>query len=176
MDKRVRRSREALAHALTARMREQPFARIRGEDVAREAGVARSTFYARAGSTHALFFDMLDQVTGWLLVERFARDPVSGRPLLRTRDFWDHIRDQRELCDNLARDPGWPAVTTHMESFLGPQFAARLREWGHEAADAALTGALLAGAVTGVLVAWHAGGMRRTPDELDALVTARVRL
>lgn len=179
MDKRVRKSREALAHSLTNRMREEPFGRIRGEDVARDAGVARSTFYARAGSTESLFFDMLDHVTGMLLVERLTLDAASGRPRLQTREFWDHIREQRALCDRLARDPGWARVTSHMEAFLAPRFAERLavlEPVPRAREELALVGALLAGAVTGVLIAWYDGGMRLSPDALDALVAERVRL
>ena len=171
MDRRKKRSRHALSRSLTSLLRERPLARIRAEEVADRADVARSTFYAHAHGVEPLLFEVLEQVVSALVVNRLSLD--DGRVKLPLLPFLEHVHEERALFTRLMHDPG-PAVLAHrIQRPLARGVVEKLERLLPASAKrrgvTAMVGASIAGAVCALIIEWAAGGMAKSPAEVDAL-------
>ena len=168
IDERALRTRNSLAAAVIRLGPRRGVDRITVGELASEAGISRSTFYAHFGS----FGDYLAQSFA-NMVERMAahgaaQSPGNDAPLLCTKYILSHVYGAPEFVAAAAGSRHRPAMFTaaeqrlagHLESricLLRPQVPARRR--------AALARFVAAGFI-GLLRSWMEGGMMRPPDDL----------
>ena len=96
IDRRVRRTRDALGDALLALMQEKPFETVTVQHVLDRAGVSRSTFYAHYSDKDDLFLsdleDFLEPMSTLLLRHREASNRVAP-----VRELFAHVAEMRHL-------------------------------------------------------------------------------
>ena len=115
-DRRVRRTRRALAEALIALTEERDFAAVTVRAIAARAGVGYATFFRHYADKEALLADALDVVIDEVIA-LLARDPAAAtgardespvadrEAALGTRLF-TYARDHAAICRVLLRGPG----------------------------------------------------------------------
>jgi AcrR family transcriptional regulator len=109
IDRRVVRTRAALADALVALIRRKDYERITVEDILAEAGVGRATFYAHFRSKDDLLHRSLDRLRALLVAALegsadapFPRD-MSWSP---SRTLFEHVAHFADVRGALANGPG----------------------------------------------------------------------
>jgi len=109
IDRRVQRTRTALADALVALIRRKPYDRITVEDILAEANVGRATFYAHYTSKDDLLRRSLDRLRALLVAAfegsadaPFPRD-ASWSP---SRTLFEHIALFADVQATLRTGPG----------------------------------------------------------------------
>jgi AcrR family transcriptional regulator len=109
IDRRVARTRTALADALVALIRRKPYNRITVEDLLAEANVGRATFYAHYTSKDDLLRRSLDRLRAHLVAAfegsaeaPFPRDP-SWSP---SRTLFEHVSLFADVQATLRGGPG----------------------------------------------------------------------
>lgn len=101
MDRRVRRTRDALGDALVALMHEKPFNTITVQHVLDRAGVGRSTFYSHFRDKNDLFFsDAEDFFEG--MSSLLARRGERSKRVAPVREFFAHVADFRRFYSALV--------------------------------------------------------------------------
>ena len=106
-DARARKSRSAIAEALVRLLESKPFSQITVSELAAEAGVSRSTFYAHYENTHQVFADavrdfltMVRPITAQLRCGACADEP-QGTPfcvaLRKERRYRPLVHDDQFL-------------------------------------------------------------------------------
>lgn len=96
MDRRVRRTRDALGDALVALMQEKPFDDIKVQDVLDRAGVGRSTFYAHFRDKDDLFMSDAEDFFEAMATALSVRQEQSDR-VAPVRELFAHLIDMREF-------------------------------------------------------------------------------
>ncbi len=119
IDRRVRRTRNALGDALIALMQEKPFESVTVQQVLDRAGVGRSTFYAHFSDKNDLFLsdleDFLEMMSMLLLRRREASNRVAP-----VREMFAHVAEMRPLLGALR------AADKHRDFLeLGQEYFAR---------------------------------------------------
>lgn len=102
-------------------LRTRPFPELRVRELAKQAGVGRTTFYAHfQGASDLLlhsFCGMLEAMTG-----RLADDPPEARRLLPIRELFTHVDEARDVLANLgdpeARNTLFELAIAHMTHTL----------------------------------------------------------
>jgi AcrR family transcriptional regulator len=155
-DRRVRRTRSALARALIELVEERDLSRISVSDVAEAAGVSRSAFYDHYRDVHELAEDactaMIDHLIESLPGPGFDSADLAQEATEALAVFFGSLAEHAGLYriagvvhERLAQaDAGvWPERVPHD-----------------------VTAAFTAGALIGVAVDWLEGGCSRTPAEM----------
>jgi AcrR family transcriptional regulator len=126
IDRRVVRTRAALADALVALVRRKDYERITVEDILAEAGVGRATFYAHFKSKDDLLHRSLDRLRALLVAAfegsdhaPFPRD-ISWSP---SRTLFEHVAHFADVRVALAEGRGGAIL----HAALGEAIAAFLR-------------------------------------------------
>jgi len=119
VDRRVRRTRNALGDALIALMQEKPFESVTVQQVLDRAGVGRSTFYTHFSDKNDLFLsdleDFLEMMSTLLLRRREASNRVAP-----VREMFAHVAEMRPLLGALR------AADKHRDFLeLGQEYFAR---------------------------------------------------
>jgi AcrR family transcriptional regulator len=101
VDRRARRTRDALGDALVGLMQEKPFDEIKVQDVLDRASVGRSTFYTHYRDKNDLFLsdveDFWEAISSML--ERSGEDSKRVAPV---RELFTHIAEARVFRDALV--------------------------------------------------------------------------
>src|ERR1700686_903574 len=101
VDRRARRTRDALGDALVGLMQEKPFDEIKVQDVLDRAGVGRSTFYTHYRDKNDLFLsdveDFWEAISSML--ERSGEDSKRVAPV---RELFTHIAEAKVFRDALV--------------------------------------------------------------------------
>jgi AcrR family transcriptional regulator len=172
IDRRVRRTRNALGDALITLMQEKPFETIMVQQVLDRAGVGRSTFYAHYRDKDDLFLsdleDFLELMSTLLLRQREASNRVAP-----VRELFAHVAEMRQLRAALiAADK----VRDFLE--MGQEYFARAIEQrlaalpaSHAIAPARRTAMAhaFAGALLSLMSWWVDHGTPASPEEMDHL-------
>ncbi|MGW0809684.1 TetR/AcrR family transcriptional regulator [Nonomuraea sp. NPDC002799] len=183
-DRRVRRTRAALARALIQLVEEQDLSRISVADVAESAGVSRSTFYGHFRDVHELAEAACTAMVDNLIESLPVPGPDSVDPV------HDATRSLEAFFASLAQHAGL------YRALLGPQGSARLvdhirrrtaagvydrvrqaavggdlpvRSGALEDIPHDVPAAFTAGALVGVATDWIQRGCPRSPAEMAAL-------
>lgn len=113
MDRRVRRTRDALGDALVALMQERPFEQIKVQHVLDRAGVARSTFYTHKEDSFLSDCEDFFELMGNALVGRKeAKDRIAPvaemfSHLAERRDFYAALVGAGKIHDVLEMGQGY---------------------------------------------------------------------
>ncbi|MDH2425420.1 TetR/AcrR family transcriptional regulator [Sphaerisporangium sp. TRM90804] len=170
VDRRVRRTRQAIHRALVELVLEKGYDGVTVTDIIERADVGRSTFYAHfTGKQEVLFGDL-----GGLAFLHPA--PSTDGPLLAfTLPVFEHVADERSLVRALLGRRGGAAIVAR-----GEQMLARVVREEFLARGAApsvfldLTVTCVVGAFMGLLREWADGDTTTTPADLDAAFRAVV--
>jgi AcrR family transcriptional regulator len=133
IDRRVVRTRTALADALVALIRRKPYDRITVEDILAEANVGRATFYAHYSSKDDLLRRSLDRLRALLVAAfegtadaPFPRDP-SWSP---SRTLFEHVALFADVQAAMRTGPGGAilrnAIDDAIAAFLRTALPARV--------------------------------------------------
>jgi AcrR family transcriptional regulator len=172
MDRRVRRTRDALGDALVGLMQQKPFDQIKVQDVLDRAGVGRSTFYEHFRDKDDLFMSDVEDFFEHISMALAERDDPSER-VAPVREFFAHLIDMRQfyqalvaagkLHDNMELAQGHFARGIERRLAQVPR-GAKIPESQRAAVAQAHAGALLS-----LLQWWIRGGMAVPPEEMDEL-------
>lgn len=177
LDRRVKRTRDALGDALVALLEERPFESITVQDILDRAGVGRSTFYAHFRDKNDLFLsdveDFLEMMSNLLV----TRNEQSNR-IVPVRELLEHVGDKRSLHASLIE-------ADKLRDFveLAQGYYARAIE--HRLADLAATKELaparrvamaqaFAGAFLSLLTWWMQQPSPPSSEDMDAMFHSMV--
>ena len=166
VDARAQRTRRSLARALVALAPERGLDAVRVEDLARAAGVSRSTFYGHYASKgdflRTSFLGMIDAC------EAAAR--AAGRTnVLPTLELFTHVHGSGGFAAVFARSREFPRMLAAAEVKLRAIAAANLAARGElPEPERRAAAVFLAGALVGTLRWWIEASLKEEPARLHA--------
>jgi AcrR family transcriptional regulator len=183
-DRRVLRTRAALARALIKLVEERELSRISVSDVAEHAGVSRTAFYDHFRDVHELAeaacTAMIDTLIQSLPGPGAGETPLEPEVTRSLQDFFASLAEHAGLYRSLLGPHGSAYVADHIrrritaaiherqsEATAGgelPAYAGALSEVPHD-----VSAAFTAGALLGVAGDWLQRGCPRSPAEMAAL-------
>jgi len=127
-DRRVRRTRHALRHALLELVLEKGYERVSVEEIIERADVGRSTFYAHYRDKEALLTATFDDLRAQLQGELDAQ--VPGDPARPAELLFEHAHRNQRVYRALCGRRGGEVVLRHLHAvvsdlLLGPLRARR---------------------------------------------------
>jgi AcrR family transcriptional regulator len=172
VDRRVRRTRDALGDALLALIQEKPFDAITVQEVLDRAGIGRSTFYAHYRDKDDLFLSDLEEFFE-LMSTLLLRRPEDSNRIAPVRELFTHVAEMRQLHSALI-------ASGKMRDFqeMGQEYFARAIEQrlaalpsSRPASPAQRTAMAhaFAGALLSLLSWWIQHGATPSPEEMDTL-------
>ena len=172
VDRRVRRTRNALGDALIALMQEKPFESITVQHVLDRADIGRSTFYAHYRDKDDLFLsdmeDFLDLMSN--LLQR--RQEVSNR-VAPVREFFAHADEMRHLQTALIAADKMRDFVEMAQGYFARSIEQRLASLSaSQAIPAAQRNAMahaFAGSLLSLMSWWIAQSSPASPAEMDEL-------
>lgn len=172
IDRRVRRTRDALGNALIALMREKPFDSITIQHVLDRAGIGRSTFYNHFRDKDDLLFSDVDDFFA-LVSNSLDRNADKSTRLLPVQEFFAHVAEAGQFLSSLTDSQrlhdvfelGKGHFARGMEARLAAMPATKSMNHVGRAARAHA----LAGAFMSLLDWWLAHQKAATPQQMDAL-------
>ncbi|MEV0232106.1 TetR/AcrR family transcriptional regulator C-terminal domain-containing protein [Nonomuraea sp. NPDC050786] len=173
-DRRVRRTRSALARALIQLVEQQDLSRISVSDVAEGAGVSRSAFYDHYRDVHELAEDACTAMIDGLIesLPAPALDPadLAQEATLSLTAFFASLAEHAGLYRALFGPQGSARVVDHIRRRMAAVIHEHLVRAdagdSRERVPHDVTAAFIAGALIGVVVDWLQSGCRRTPAEM----------
>jgi AcrR family transcriptional regulator len=172
MDRRVRRTRDALGDALVELMHQKPFAEITVQHVLDRAGVSRSTFYTHFSDKDDLF---LSDVEDFLELMAFAlsRHGDKSNRVAPVRELFTHVAEWHKFHTVLVaagkirdfQELGHGYFARAIEQRLGEMPQSRELTPKRRCALAQM----FAGALMSALSWWISCGMPGSPAEMDDL-------
>jgi AcrR family transcriptional regulator len=178
VDRRVRRTRDALGDALVGLMHERPFEEITVQALLDRAQVSRSTFYEH-------FLDKEDLLLGdvedfWELMSTLLeRRGDEAARLAPVKELFAHVRDAQGFLAALKASGKLSEVLElgqgHLARSIEARLVARDPRWVRSSPETAAAASALAGALLSLLTWWIDRGMAASPEEMDALFHRVVR-
>ena len=172
MDRRVRRTRDALGDALVKLMHQKAFKAIKVQDLLDHAHVSRATFYTHYKDKDDLFLSDVEDFFE-LMANLLSRRGETSHRVAPVRELFAHVAEWREFHAALVA-----AGKVHDVLELGQEHFARAIEHRlselrpadpitHTLRRAVAQG--LAGAQLSLLSWWINGGMPTSPEHMDEL-------
>ncbi|RKN53152.1 TetR/AcrR family transcriptional regulator [Micromonospora costi] len=115
VDRRVRRTREAIHRALVTLMLEKGYDAVTVAEIIERADIGRSTFYTHYTDKQHVLYTTLDAVADFL---RAQRDASGGRLFGFSRALFEHVHEQRELLRALLGRRGGTVVHNRIRQVL----------------------------------------------------------
>jgi AcrR family transcriptional regulator len=170
MDRRVRRTRDALGDALVALIQEKPFDDIKVQDVLDRAKVGRSTFYLHYRDKEDLFMsdaeEFFEAISEALSVHGDRSDRVAP-----VREFFAHVREMKKFVAGLTASGKMHENMELARGHFARGIERRLKELPKgkrvPAELRAATAHAHAGALIALLLWWINHGMKEAPEEMD---------
>lgn len=169
-DRRVRKTTNALKHALTVLMQKKTIKDITVKELTDIADVNRGTFYLHYEDV----FDLLSQSEGDFFaklreaVELHSEDFMSGNPVPLFCGVYELCRDNADLVSILIGENGDINFLNQLKTFLREKclndWSAILRRQGIQHFDAYFS--FIVGGCLSLLQYWFHGGMIESPEEL----------
>ncbi|MCV0394734.1 MAG: TetR/AcrR family transcriptional regulator [Rhizobiaceae bacterium] len=122
IDRRVARTRTALADALVALIRRKPYDEITVEDILVEANVGRATFYAHFTSKDDLLARSLDRLRALLVAAFEGNDDAPfprGPSWSPSRTLFEHVAQFADVQSALGAGRGGPILWAALEEAIG---------------------------------------------------------
>ena len=172
IDRRVRRTRDALGDALIALMQEMPFRTITIQHVLDRAGIGRSTFYAHyRGKDDLLLSDMEDFLEGMSTVLQRRRE--ASYRVAPVREFFAHVAEMRHLWTALIAADKTRDFFDLAQGYFARAIEKRLSELpqsrGIASAHRTAMSQAHAGALLSLMTWWLNQTNPEPPDEMDSL-------
>ncbi|HZQ68711.1 MAG TPA: TetR/AcrR family transcriptional regulator [Terriglobales bacterium] len=168
VDRRVRRTRDALGDALLALIQENRFEDITVQQVLDRAGVGRSTFYKHYQDKQDLFLSDLEdffETFSTLLVRR----KEASRRVAPVREFFAHVDEMKHLHSALAAADKLRDFQEMAQEYFARAIQQRLQHLGSVPDRSTATAQALAGALLSVMSWWLQSGAKQSPEEMDEL-------
>lgn len=166
-DARAQRTRSSLTRALVALAPERGLDEVRVGELARRAGVGRSTFYAHYASKSdfltSSFVGMISACEA--AASSAAREPTDVLP---SRQLFAHVRDAGGFAGAFARSRELPRMLAAAEVKLRAIAEANLAGGPLPADERRAAAVFLAGGLVGMLRWWMETGFRQEPERLHA--------
>ena len=169
IDERVQRTRTNIARAVIRIGQERGVDDLTVGELAREAGISRSTFYAHFGSLeHYLSQSFANMVEGMAAHAAHEAGPNDSR-LLHVRRILDHVAEAGRYADEISQSryrprmlaAGEERLRRHVDSRL-----TRLRPQLSEGERAALARFVAAGFIA-ILRSWMERGRKQPPEAVQ---------
>jgi AcrR family transcriptional regulator len=171
MDRRVRRTRQALQGALVALMAEKGYEAVTVQHVIDRADVGRSTFYAHYDDKADLLQDSLENVRAMLRPAPVVAPPDRRRPLTFSLPMLRHVSDQQALLRALLVRPGTDPVMAGIRELLTEAVTAELGALaavsGPPRVPPALVTATVVAAFEAALTWWVETDFEATPEQVE---------
>lgn len=167
IDKRTNRTRHALAEAMIDLGGKQGVENVTPADLARKAGVSRSTFYANFASKN----DYLDRAFAAMFrscEEAQMRERPSDSGILPSWHFFHHVHSAKSFAISIAKSETFPQYLAAREALFRERAALRLNSASPNTSRTELDGlaSMLAGAFAGLMRRWMETELATPPDEL----------
>ena len=169
IDRRVRRTRDALGDALIALIQETPFATITIQQVLDRAGIGRSTFYAHyRDKDDLLLSDMEDFLEGMSTLLLRRREP-SNR-IAPVQELFAHVAEMRHLVAALTAADKMRDFLEMAQGYFARGIERRFRELRDIGpSQPAATAHALAGSMLSLMFWWLNHDSSASPEQMDAL-------
>ena len=172
LDRRVRRTRNALGDALIALIQERPFQDITVQDILDRAQIGRSTFYAHYRDKDDLFLSDVEDFLELMSNQLLRQNEASNR-IVPVRELLTHFAQRRPLLTALIE-------ADKLRDFLELGHGYFARAIDRRLGDVAETRAMLAheraamsqafaGAFLSLATWWMREPSPATPEEKDAM-------
>ena len=166
IDERAMRTRNSIAHAVIRIGQERGVDRLTVGELAREAGISRSTFYAHFGSLeHYLAQSFGNMVEGHASHAAHQAGPDDTR-LLHIRSILDHVASAPAYVAHISRSRYRPGMLLagedRLRRFVERRLSALRPQLG--SAERSAIACFVAAGFIGLLRDWMEGGMKRPPD------------
>jgi AcrR family transcriptional regulator len=172
VDRRVRRSRDALGDALVVLMQEKPFDSITVQDVLDRAGVGRSTFYAHYKDKNDLWLSDVEEFLE-MMAGSLSRGRSKSERVFPVNELFSHVADQGKLLDALSESGRLHDFLELAQGCFARGIERRLGEVERSKQlpqeSRAAMGQALAGALLSLLRSWMAQTSRKSAEEMDVL-------
>ena len=182
IDRRVRRTRDALGDSLVELMHEKAFDDITVQHVLDRAGVSRTTFYTHYRDKEDLFLsdmeDFLEHMASLL-----ARRGERSTRVAPVRELFAHVADWREFHGVLIRAEKIRDFLELGQGYFARSIEQRLEEVenrrqagsdGPGSGSSRAVAQMLAGALLALLTWWITSGTPGSPEQMDDLYHAMV--
>jgi AcrR family transcriptional regulator len=168
LDRRVRRTRTAIHHALTSLMREKGYDAVTVTDIIDRADVGRSTFYTHFTDKSDVLDESLNGLGEFL---RAQRDTGGGQLFGFSLAMFEHAQEQRALLQGLLGRRGASVVhdriTRLLAELVGEELVT-LNAGRQPAVPVELIVTGVVGAYLALLARWLDETDTHTPQEMDA--------
>jgi AcrR family transcriptional regulator len=168
-DVRGRRSRDELAWALVALMRERPYDDIGVRDICERAGIGRSTFYAHFADKDDMFVRHVVVFAEWM-GQRLSWSAAAGGYRFDLRFLLEHVRDMRPVYESLMRSRKVELITKVWQNNFAVGFERCIVEVRRDAPqplDARLLAQHIAGTVINLMQWWLDHHCTMEPAQVD---------
>lgn len=170
LDRRTRRTREALHGALTALLEEKDYAAISVQDILDRADVGRSTFYSHFRDKDDLFLGPIGEVgyQGVALPGSSAYDRVFAF----SRGVLEHVREHRRAVRAVTGTPGGDMALGRLRQSLLARVTHELAEIAPDRTSPAtvqVAAQHMVGAFLALLAWWMGNELQPEVGAMDAL-------
>lgn len=169
MDPRALRTRQALQRALLDLAAERPFEELTVGDIARRAGVNRSTFYQHYADRETLLADALDEVLAATSID-LGSEPIEPGPEAPAAliAYVRHVDERADLYRQALGPRGSGVAAERLRAKIESVVRHHLAQAGGRSPYAGIPPEIVAAGITssglGVLRAWLDSTPRAAPD------------
>jgi AcrR family transcriptional regulator len=171
LDRRARRTRELLIHALLELIETRHYDQISVQDIVERADVGRSTFYAHYENKDALLMGGFEHLLE-MLVQQIQCDS-TGQLTFETVMLFQHARGHYEIYRTLLWGTGFELLIKDGHTALSEKIETRLRELGFTADESLVPLPVLACSLSGSLLVllkwWLDNKMPYPPEHMNAI-------
>ena len=172
-DRRTRKTRLQLRSALLGLLKEKRYEEISVQDIIERADVARSTFYVH-------YVDKDDLLTGGkgIFAENIGHQMTAHADGNRSspfssRNWFYHVQAQGEILNVIAKDPAMELAMKTLRGIIHLNIQEELQAHAPADNDAGIPLSAMVDYMTDSLMSliqwWFTNGMKKTPDEMDAM-------
>ena len=170
-DRRTRRTRELLIHALLELIETWHYDQISVQDIVERADVGRSTFYAHYENKDALLMGGFERLLE-ILVQKIKRD-ATGLLTFETVMLFEHARGHYEIYRTLLWGTGFELLIKDGHTALSEKIETRLRELqfapGEDPVPLPILACTLAGGLLVLLKWWLDNKMPYPPEHMNEM-------
>ena len=172
VDRRVRRTRDALGDALIALIQEKQFDDITVQEVLDRAGIGRSTFYAHYRDKDDLFLSDMEEFFE-MMSTILLRHPEASKRVAPVRELFAHVAEMGQLPSALLASGKMQDFQEMAQEYFARAIEQRLvvvasSRFSSPGQRTAMAHAF-AGALMSLLLWWFHHGATPSPEEMDRL-------
>lgn len=168
IDQRAIRTRNRIASAVIRLGSKRGVDSLTVGEIAREAGISRSTFYAHFGNLEQYFAQSFSNMLASMVAHAAAENP-AGSEILPVRKILEHVAGAPDYVAAISRSKYRPKMFAAGEERLTKQVELRLaaRQPDLAADERAAAARFIAAGFLGLLRGWMEGGMRRPREAFE---------